>query len=319
MTAELVGIHPYAEKFPMLSDGELDELAESIASIGLINPIVVDPAGLILDGRNRMEACNRAGVEVQTKVYEGSDIAEFVIGCNVTRRNMSTGARAMATALVLEADGRRENGRWKRGSVQVGNGQLSTNDSGSDSAWIKSLKWAGVVLDFKPDLAADVVAGAVTLNDAFTQAEQIRTSAERKKIMAREKAKREKAEAVAEAEYNATIVADLTEAGAQNYLDLITAGTMTPKAAWAAHREDTRKEREAKARAREVLRDRYTSMAQACLTAASWGEHDDFQSLMTDFDPALLNPPQLERYLSLESLLAVQRFAEELITWRKSL
>jgi len=38
--------------------------------------------------------------------------------------------------------------------------------------------------DFKPDLAADVVAGAVTLNDAFTQAEQIRTSAERKKIMA---------------------------------------------------------------------------------------------------------------------------------------
>ena len=258
MTAGVVGIHPYAEKFPMLSDGELDELAESIASIGLINPIVVDPAGLILDGRNRMEACKRAGVEVQTRVYEGSDIAEFVIGCNVTRRNMSTGARAMATALVLEADGRRKDGRWMRGSVQVGNGQESISET--DSAWVKAMKCAGIVLDFKPDLAADVVSGAVTLNDAFTQAEQIRTSAEREKIMAREKAKREKAEAAAEAEYNAQIIADLTQAGAVIYLDMIDTGTMTPKAAWAAHREDTRKEREAADRAREVLRDRYTSM-----------------------------------------------------------
>lgn len=313
MTAGVVGIHPYAEKFPMLSDGELDELAESIASIGLINPVVVDPAGLILDGRNRMEACHRAGVEAQTKVYEGSDIAEFVIGCNVTRRNMTTGARAMATALVLEADGRRKDGRWRRGSVAI------SESGNNDSQWSQRLAECGVVLDYARDLAADVVAGAVTLNDAFTQAEQIRTSAEREKIMAREKAKREKAEAAAEAEYNAQIIADLTQAGAVIYLDMIDTGTMTPKAAWAAHREDTRKEREAADRAREVLRDRYTSMANACLTAASWGEHDDLQSLMADYEPALLNPPQLERYLSLESLLAVQRFAEELITWRKSL
>lgn len=255
MTARIVGVHPYAEKFPMLSDGELDELAESIASIGLINPVVVDPAGLILDGRNRMEACNRAGVEAQTKVYEGSDIAEFVIGCNVTRRNMTTGARAMATALVLEADGRRKDGRWRRGSVV--NPEVGTNDG---KTWQNLLNQCGVVLDYARDLAADVVSGAITLNDAFTQAEQIRTSAEREKIMAREKAKREKAEAAAEAEYNAQIIADLTQAGAVIYLDMIDTGTMTPKAAWAAHREDTRKEREAADRAREVLRDRYTSM-----------------------------------------------------------
>ena len=222
----------------------------------------------------------------------------------------------MATALVLQADGRRENGRWKRGSVQVGNGQESISET--DSAWIKAMKWAGIVLDYKPDLAPAVVAGDIALNDAFTQAEAIRTSAERDKIMAREKAKREKAEAAAEAQRNAEIIADLTQSGAQNYLDLIDGG-MTPKAAWAAYREDTRKEREAAERAREVLRDRYTSMAQACLTAASWGEHDDFPSLMADFQPELLNPPQLERYLSLESLLAVQRFAEQLIAWRKSL
>ncbi|MDU5964595.1 MAG: hypothetical protein E6Z01_05750 [Actinomyces sp.] len=31
-----------------------------------------------------------------------------------------SGHRATATALVLEADGRRENGRWKRGSIDIG-------------------------------------------------------------------------------------------------------------------------------------------------------------------------------------------------------
>ncbi|KXF51060.1 hypothetical protein AXA44_15440 [Rhodococcus sp. SC4] len=34
-------------------------------------------------------------------MYDGDDFADYVIDCNVTRRNMSTGARAMATALVL--------------------------------------------------------------------------------------------------------------------------------------------------------------------------------------------------------------------------
>ena len=76
--SEIVGVHPYADKFPMLTDAELDELAESIATIGLINPIVVDTAGLILDGRNRLEACNRSGVETVTTVYEGGDVAEFI-------------------------------------------------------------------------------------------------------------------------------------------------------------------------------------------------------------------------------------------------
>jgi hypothetical protein len=314
MSAAVFGVHPYADKFPMLSDTELDELAESIATIGLINPIVIDPAGLILDGRNRLEACNRAQVEATTTVYEGSDVAEFVIGCNVTRRNMSTGARAMATALVLEADGRREGGRLDYRALKE-----TLSESGQSSLNRQRINEAFCVIDFKPDLATEVVAERVSLNDAFTQAEKIRTSAERGKIMAREKARREKAEAVAEAEYNATIVADLTQAGAEKYLNLIESGAMTPKAAWAAHREDTRKEREAADRAREVLRDRYTSMANACLTAASWGEHDDFQSLMAEYEPALLNPPQLERYLTLDSLLAVQRFADQLIAWRKSL
>ncbi|QRY43127.1 ParB N-terminal domain-containing protein [Mycolicibacterium boenickei] len=311
MSTEITGVHPYAEKFPMLSDAELDELAESIRAVGLLHPIVVDAAGLVLDGRNRLEACGRAQVEARTELYDGTDIAEYVIASNVTRRNMSTGARAMSTALVLEADGRRENGRWRRGSVDVGNTE-------SRNTWQDALRQCGIVLDFKPDLALEVVSGALTLNDAFTQADAIRTSAERDKIMAREKAKREKQEAAAEAERNAKIVADLTQAEATVYLDMIESETVTPQAAWAAYREETRKERESAERDRQILRDRYTSMAQAILSASSWGEYDNLPELMSDYQPELLNPPQLERYFDIENLEAAANFVAQLIAWRKS-
>lgn len=81
---------------------------------------------------------------------------------------MTTGARAMSTALMLE-DGRRDGGRWKRGSV--------VQDSELGRAWQVSLVNAGIVLDFAPDLAPPVVAGTATLNDAYTQANTIRTGA----------------------------------------------------------------------------------------------------------------------------------------------
>lgn len=313
MSADIAGIHPYAEKFPMLSDAELDELAESIATVGLLHPIVVDPAGLVLDGRNRLEACNRAQVEARTELYEGSDVAEYVIAANITRRNMSTGARAMATALVLAADGRRENGRWKRGSVV--NPETGINDG---KTWQNLLNQAGIVLDFKPDLAPDVVSGATTLNDAFTQADAIRTSAEREKIMAREKAKREKQEAAAEAERNAKIIADLTQAAAAVYLDMIEADQMTPKAAWAAYREDTRKERERAEQDRQARSDLYSGIAQALSTIGVYGGYEDIKALMSEYNPAELNPPMLDRYFEVQNLESAGRLISELIEWRKN-
>jgi ParB-like chromosome segregation protein Spo0J len=231
----ITGTHPYADKFPMLPDPELEELAESIRANGLRNPVVITPDGLILDGRNRAAACDLAGVEPHYVIYDGEDLAEYVIDANITRRNMSTGARAMATALVLLADGRREGGRWKRGSLDI---RESTNIAMRDA-----LTDAGIVLDFKPDLAPAVVNGDLPLDAAYQEAKTIKDSAERDKILEREQRRREKDEAKAEAERNAAIVADLTMAGS-GYVELIQDGTMTPAAAWAAHLEDTRKERE---------------------------------------------------------------------------
>ncbi|MDH6247551.1 hypothetical protein [Mycobacterium sp. OTB74] len=106
-------------------------------------------------------------------VYDGDDLAEYVIDCNITRRNMSTGRRAMSTALVLEADGRRKNGRWKRGSVRLGIHESVNRD------WENRLNECGVVLDYAPDLALEIVCGAITLNEAHVTASEARDASPR--------------------------------------------------------------------------------------------------------------------------------------------
>lgn len=65
----------------------------------------------------------------------------------------------MSTALVLAADGRRGDGRWKRGSV-IGNPDSGT----TGKAWQNALNQAGTVLDHAPDLAVDVAAGDMALD-----------------------------------------------------------------------------------------------------------------------------------------------------------
>ena len=171
---DIIGVHPYTTKFPLLPDGELAELAKSISTNGLRSPVVVTPDGLVLDGRNRLAACDLAGVKPDVVVYSGTDLAEYVIDAN-TRRNMSTGARAMSVALVLDADGRRGDGRWRRGAVAI------TGSGNSDAQWSQRLTEAGVVLDHAPDLAEAVVRGDLALDAAFRAAEKNR-DAERDKL-----------------------------------------------------------------------------------------------------------------------------------------
>ena len=157
-------VHPAAAVFPMLTDDELDQLAESIAEDGLLQALVLTPEGALLDGRNRLAACERAGVEPTFVVYDGDPVG-FVAASNVHRRHMSTGARAMAVAQMLYDAGRRSNGRWKRGSVpDADNGELSNTN------WSALMKRAGRVIDYAPDLAPLVIAGATSLHAAVKEA-----------------------------------------------------------------------------------------------------------------------------------------------------
>ena len=50
---------------------ELRDLADDIAAYGLRDPVTLTPDGLLLDGRNRSIACEMAGVEPATAIFDG--------------------------------------------------------------------------------------------------------------------------------------------------------------------------------------------------------------------------------------------------------
>ena len=93
-----LGVHPAADVFPMMSHADYIELRDSIAANGQREPIVVDDAGLILDGRNRVKACDELGIEIDVYVYRGDDPVGLVMDLNLHRRHLSTSQRAMVAA-----------------------------------------------------------------------------------------------------------------------------------------------------------------------------------------------------------------------------
>jgi hypothetical protein len=168
----IIGVHEFANVFPMLSADELTDLAADISRNGLQNPLVVTPEGLLLEGRNRWEACKRAGVEPTVTVYDGDDPASFVLSANVSRRHLTPGQRAMAAAVVLQAAGRRVEGRWVRGSVvNPSSGISGINDS---KTWQNAMSRAGIILDYAPEMVDAVIRGVKAFDRAFTEAEERR-------------------------------------------------------------------------------------------------------------------------------------------------
>ena len=81
--------HEYAEAFPMATESELAEMAADIKQRGLLCPIIMLD-GKVLDGRNRLRACEIAGVAPRFQEYAGADPLADVVSWNLKRRHLST-------------------------------------------------------------------------------------------------------------------------------------------------------------------------------------------------------------------------------------
>ena len=85
-----------------MSPDELADLAEDIKANGLKHPIVLglyQDRQVVVDGRNRQDACAMAGVEPQFTKLNGEDIKAFIVSNNIKRRHLNSGQRAMAVAM----------------------------------------------------------------------------------------------------------------------------------------------------------------------------------------------------------------------------
>ena len=91
--------HEAARLFPMMEETALQQLADDIRANGLIEPIVLHDSK-ILDGRNRLAACQLAGVtpRFETASLNGTLPTVWVISKNLNRRHLTISQRAAIAA-----------------------------------------------------------------------------------------------------------------------------------------------------------------------------------------------------------------------------
>ncbi|MEK7180485.1 MAG: ParB N-terminal domain-containing protein [Patescibacteria group bacterium] len=99
MTA--LATHDAAALFPLMERARLEELAADIRAHGLHQPIVLHE-GMVLDGRNRLAACEIAGVEPRLTTFGGGDPYEYVASVNLHRRHLTESQRALIGARIKE-------------------------------------------------------------------------------------------------------------------------------------------------------------------------------------------------------------------------
>lgn len=118
--------HPFAGVFPLLDDARLRELADDVRKHGLREPVILYQ-GQVLDGRNRLRACELAGVSPRFEDFEGDDADALaaVVSLNLHRRHLTESQRAMVAARLLplheeDAARRRASGLTQnRGTVRA--------------------------------------------------------------------------------------------------------------------------------------------------------------------------------------------------------
>ena len=211
-------VHPAASWFPMSTDETLNTLAEDITKNGLREPIVfgqywpdpyevlrshgveiedgadiegVDfgeeanaalstPELVLLDGRNRLTACLRAGVEPAFETHipgdtlqrdsDSDDWEEFVVGWimskNLHRRHLSTGERAAVAARYVqffEEDAKKRQARKPVGSVSANlhEQKMRSDRQAADmfNVSARTVATAKKVMEEAPDLYQKVESG----------------------------------------------------------------------------------------------------------------------------------------------------------------
>lgn len=94
-----IEFHPVSEIFPLMSDEEIETLADDIRENGLKQPLLLHPDGRLIDGRNRYLACQKAEVVPTAKTWDGNgDLTAFVVSLNLHRRHLNESQRAMIAA-----------------------------------------------------------------------------------------------------------------------------------------------------------------------------------------------------------------------------
>jgi ParB-like chromosome segregation protein Spo0J len=96
--------HPACRLLPELDADQFAELVKDIEAHGQRHPIIVDEAGVILDGRHRYKAVWQLGIEPKVETFHGTEAEKIalVMSENVHRRHLTLDQRKAIAADLAE-------------------------------------------------------------------------------------------------------------------------------------------------------------------------------------------------------------------------
>ena len=101
--SQKLGFHPVANLFPLLQGEAFQKLVADIRNNGLLEPILVDAARRIINGRNRYLASLEAGVEPRFTEWQGeSPLPELALSLNLHRRHFNESQGALVAVKLAK-------------------------------------------------------------------------------------------------------------------------------------------------------------------------------------------------------------------------
>lgn len=165
--------HPTSSLFHMMSDSDLNRLAEDIKADGLHQPITLYQ-GKVLDGRNRLEACRRAKVQPRFEEWKETEKnkspVRWVISQNLHRRHLTATQKAFAAAEAepmlakeIKHGGPRKKGQKQERIFALLSGKASQAAGKAFGVSARYVEDAKAILKAAPELASEGESGAKTM------------------------------------------------------------------------------------------------------------------------------------------------------------
>ena len=170
-------VHPVANKFPLMVGNEYQELVADIQERGQLHPVVLHNDQL-LDGRNRLKACEELGITPTLIAWDAPDgvtAAEWIVSTNLQRRHLTSQQRAMLAADpdildVLEAEARERQTRGVRAKMPEG-GRPRDEAAKTFQTSARYVQDAKKIRKRKPELVEPVINGTLSLKEAKQKVE----------------------------------------------------------------------------------------------------------------------------------------------------
>ncbi len=257
-------VHSYADLWPIRPADEIEEMAASISQRRQRLPIILTPDGVLVDGRNRLRACELAGVspwfEVDPSLITEDEIVAYIWDANGDRRNLSKGQRAMLAALRPDS------------TVSL------SENTGVALGYIGKARQ--VIQWCDSEVVEAVISGDLALNDAYALAQEIKANEQADEI-ARKKAEKEAKE---KAERDERLLEDL-RTNRPDLADLVLEKRLPLDEALRLRAVDREKERKREAAKAEKIRQRNLDFSLIFAGIGQLEHREIFEEIRDNYTP----------------------------------